>query len=141
MSREENEQLYLRFLEILSSGDLSPLRSIINPEVFREQCVEVTPGWVGATEAQAAFSVLHEGIPDLVIKSQELYVDGDHVIGRIVGTGIHSQPLFGFPPTGNCVSFEGVDIVRIEDGKIVERWLLPDMLAMMRGIGALPVQA
>jgi predicted ester cyclase len=49
----------------------------------------------------------------------------------------HLGELAGVAPTGNRLTISGITIERFEDGKIVEAWRSMDMLAVMRGIGAL----
>ncbi len=44
------------------------------------------------------------------------------------------------PATNKAVEFQVADIARVENGKIVQRWLLPDLfLTMMRQVGLAPV--
>lgn len=42
--------------------------------------------------------------------------------------------------TGTEVAFTGINIVRLEGGKIVESWGNSDQLAWMRQIGVVPVE-
>jgi hypothetical protein len=50
----------------------------------------------------------------------------------------HRDEFFGTPPTGKQVSYPGVHIVRIADGKIAEHWGSNDDLGLMRQLGAIP---
>lgn len=54
--------------------------------------------------------------------------------GRIVirwqGSAIHSGETFGFHSTGRTIYFKGHDILRIQDGKIVELWHIEQLLQM-----------
>lgn len=67
---------------------------------------------------------LYEGFPDLHAVIEDLVVDPDlgSVAIRWQATGTHEGPFMGLPPTGNRVSFKGIEIIRIHDGRIVERW-------------------
>jgi predicted ester cyclase len=42
------------------------------------------------------------------------------------------------PPTGKSVDVTGIDIVRIEEGKAVERWGVLDALKLMQQLGQVP---
>ena len=44
----------------------------------------------------------------------------------------------GIAPTGNQVTFTGIDILRIADGKVVEHWGNVDELGMLRQLGVIP---
>lgn len=42
--------------------------------------------------------------------------------------GTPENELMGIPPTGNEVEISAVDIVDVEDGKIVKEWYVADFL-------------
>ncbi len=54
--------------------------------------------------------------------------------GRIVirwqGSAIHSGEAFGIPATGRTIYFNGHDILRLENGKIIELWHIEQLLQM-----------
>ena len=47
----------------------------------------------------------------------------------------------GLPATGNRVSFDIIDMLRVEGGKLLEHWCVVDQLALLRGVGAIPQAA
>jgi steroid delta-isomerase-like uncharacterized protein len=67
---------------------------------------------------------LYDGFPDLYTEIEDLVVDPDRssVAVRWSATGTHRGSFMGLPPTGNRVSFKGIEIIRIRGGRIVERW-------------------
>jgi predicted ester cyclase len=56
----------------------------------------------------------------------------------VVLTGTHQGDLLGVGPTGRSVEFSGVDIIRVEDGKVAEHWGAMDTMTLMQQIGAIP---
>ena len=62
-------------------------------------------------------------------------VAGDRVVVRATVHGVHKGPFMGTPPTGKAVAFPLIIIYRLADGKIIEHWMLTDMLAFMEQIG------
>jgi predicted ester cyclase len=48
------------------------------------------------------------------------------VVACLTYTGTHQGPLFGFPATGKRVSYEGVAIFTLRDGRVMEGWVLGD---------------
>ena len=44
----------------------------------------------------------------------------------------------GIPPTGKQVSFEAIDILRIEDGRATDHWTVVDQLGLMQQLGVVP---
>jgi hypothetical protein len=48
----------------------------------------------------------------------------------------HDGELMGIPPSGQRVSSDGMVFARFEDGMVVERWGVQDMLTLLQQIGA-----
>jgi predicted ester cyclase len=44
-------------------------------------------------------------------------------------------------PTGREATGTGIDIVRLEDGKLAELWQVTDQLGLMQPLGATPAMA
>jgi predicted ester cyclase len=80
--------------------------------------------------------MLRDGLTGLEVRIDELLAEGSKVAVATTLTGRHDGELFGLPPTGRRVSIAGVDIVRIERGKIVEHRGLTDLVGLMRQLGA-----
>ena len=60
------------------------------------------------------------------------------MVSRVKTQGTHKGEFMGIGPTGKRVTATGIDIVRIANGKIVERWGEFDNMAILQQIGALP---
>jgi predicted ester cyclase len=60
--------------------------------------------------------------PDLATRVEAVFGDGDLTAVRWSGQGTHQGDLMGVAPTHRRVQFSGIDILRIENGKIVEHW-------------------
>ncbi len=56
---------------------------------------------------------------------------GDKVVTWWSFQGTHGGPLFGIEPTGKTVTFTGIFIDRLKDGKIVEHWDEADILGLL----------
>lgn len=83
---------------------------------------------------------LFEAFPDLWIKEEDVLVEGDTVVTRHVGRGTHEGTFMDLDATGKEFEIDGIDVYRIEDGKIAESWISLDMLGMMQQLGAIPVE-
>ena len=68
----------------------------------------------------------------------EVVVSGDTVWARQKGGGTNLGSFAGHAPTGIKAFIDVIDVVRIEDGKIVEHWGVPDQLGMMMQLGLIP---
>ena len=81
---------------------------------------------------------LRGALPDIHMKSEDIIAEGDRVTVRITAEGTHKGGNSGVAPTGRRVRIEGIVVVRIANGQIVEGWNSWDQLGLLRQIGALP---
>jgi predicted ester cyclase len=58
------------------------------------------------------------------------------VVTRWTARGTHEGEYHGIPPSGKEVTFAEVAIYRMADGKIAEQWGFPDVMDLLRQIGA-----
>jgi lactoylglutathione lyase len=72
------------------------------------------------------------------ITIDEMIAEGDRVMVRWTSGGRQVGEFSGLPPTGNQVTYAGINIFRIADGKIAEVWDLYDRLWMWQQLGVLP---
>jgi steroid delta-isomerase-like uncharacterized protein len=72
------------------------------------------------------------------IAIEEMIAEGDRVVVRWSSRGTHQAEVHGLPPTGKEVTNSGVNIFRIEDGKIAEVWDIFDRLWLWQQLGVLP---
>ena len=91
--------------------------------------------WNGTKQFFAAF---WSAFPDLRHNFVDIMAEGDKVAVRFNITGTHKGELEGIPPTGKVVSFSAMDFITLTDGKVVEDWVIADMMGLMQQIGATP---
>lgn len=60
--------------------------------------------------------------PDLQVKIDPLIAEGNMTAWRRTHTGTHQGAYWGFPPSGNKISWEDIIISRYENGKVAEEW-------------------
>ena len=73
--------------------------------------------------------------PDWTEKIKPIVAEGDFVAIQFTSTGANKGNFFGNPPTGKQIQIDEMAIFRIVDGKIVEQWLLPDLLSLNQQLG------
>lgn len=59
---------------------------------------------------------------------------------RFTSMGTHKGTFMGIEPTNKELSWTGISIDRIANGKIVESWANYDMMGMMQQLGAVSPQ-
>jgi predicted ester cyclase len=133
---EDMKALARRAYAIMSGGDLDELDELMVPGfIDHDPEPDQAPGAEGVKEA---FRRMRSGFPDMKLTPEAIYTDGDTLIARVRVTGTHNGEYFGIPPTGKSVDITGIDIVRLEEGKAVERWGVFDALNLMQQLGQVP---
>jgi predicted ester cyclase len=65
---------------------------------------------------------MRAGSPDMEVITEHSVEDGEWVAHRYTIRGTHKADLFGQPPTGKLYETTGMDMVRVQDGHLVEHW-------------------
>jgi predicted ester cyclase len=67
-----------------------------------------------------------------------MIAEDDIVVERFTASGTHLGELMGVPGTGGTIVLRGINVFRIADGKIVERWGQLDQLGVLHQLGLAP---
>jgi predicted ester cyclase len=67
----------------------------------------------------------------LQVTIEHVVAEADKVDAHVSVRGKHTGELMGIPPSGKDVVMRVSDLVRIEDGKAVERWGVEDISRLM----------
>jgi steroid delta-isomerase-like uncharacterized protein len=91
-------------------------------------------------DLKAWFSNLFRAFPDFVMEVEDMVAYGDKAAVRWKATGTFSGEgkFEGLTATGASVTLEGLDLLTIEDGKIVENRAYTNATEMARQMGAMP---
>ena len=93
------------------------------PQFIAEDCVvkvgeQIIP--VGIDGMKQNLVDVKKTYPDYTMKILKQYADGDYVISEFIMEGTHEGEWIGIKPTHKRLSFTGVDIDKVVDGKIAE---------------------
>jgi predicted ester cyclase len=135
MSIEENKKIVQRYQEIYNSNDLDALGEVVSEDLLTPRIMPGIP--TGIEGAKAAHRIMLAGFPDYQTVIEDLFGEGDKVAARITMMGTNTGSFMGIPPTRKHVSFTGIYIARIADGKIVEHWGEEDSVSLLQQLGAL----
>ena len=93
------------------------------------------PDMVGPAQFKPLFHTFREALGDLAIDIIQTVVQGELCATHCRVRGRHVGRALGGEPTGRPVDFEGITIVRVRDGKLVEGWNVFDFLTMYQQMG------
>ena len=74
--------------------------------------------------------------PDGYIRLEDMLAERDVVAVRFTFRGVQAGAFRGVPATGRHVTMTGIDIFRVADGLLAERWGNRDDLGLMQQLGA-----
>ncbi|MBI4672180.1 MAG: ester cyclase [Chloroflexi bacterium] len=127
---------YDAMTKAFATGDMNALDAFIVADfVEHNPSPGQGPGLAGLKQLFAGFQ---SAFPDMNISAEDVIAEGDKVAARFVMRGMNTGSFAGMPATGKQVTVEGIDILRVEGGKIVEHWGQYDQLGMMQQLGAVP---
>jgi steroid delta-isomerase-like uncharacterized protein len=126
------------FENTLNKGDLSRIDAYYDSK-FIAYDAEGNVSRKGISGAKDFVSDLRKSFPDLHVKIDDVIEEKDKIAIRWSCTGTHKGPLMDIAPTGKSMKLLGVDIYRLEGGKIVEEWDIFDSLSLMKQLGVMPV--
>lgn len=141
-TNEQLKELWGRWAE-LWNGDLAVADEIIAPRfVAHFAPVGNSPSEVrGPDGLQGWISLLMSAFTDYsVATTVGPLADGDKLAGRWVIRGKYQGGIPGSSPAaiGKQIEFEGMDLLRVEGGQIVEYWVSSDTLDFQQQLGVIP---
>ena len=144
-SAEVNKAIVRRELEeIFTQGNIDAAEEIYAPNYLsHETATAVRPASEdihGVEAARQIAAARREVFPDITYTIEDQIAEGDKVATRFRARGTHLGELAGRAPTGKEVEVTGINMCRIEGGKIAEHWPHADILGMMRQLGFFPDQ-
>ena len=75
--------------------------------------------------------------PNVHFTLHDEIAEGDKVVSRWSYVATNTGEFLGRPATQRQVTDQGIDIFRIENGKIVEMWVAQDSLGLLHELGVL----
>lgn len=126
----------LEHAEVWSKGAVDLI-----PELYTEDFVGHFPGGQTVRGHDGIRSTVEShrvAFPDWHESIVEVVVEGDIVVSRFRSTGTHLGPFLGHPPTGNRVEILEAAMRRMEEGRIAEMWVFPDVMSLLSQISSDP---
>ena len=137
MTAEANKHVMNRFVEFINTASEKLAMEIISPDA-----IFYVPGRPEPMRGPAGYlsiiQMMRGGFPDIQWTLEEMVAEGNRVAARFTMRGTHRGTFFGVSPSGNKISVQALNMYRLSQGQFVEEHGQPDMLALLRQIGALP---
>jgi predicted ester cyclase len=134
-----NRPIVERLVAGIDDNDEGAVRTLLDAGLVSHGAlgdVEGPDGFVGIM-----LNNVHRGFPDAHVELVAIVEQDDLVSFRLDGSGTHLGAFLGVQPTGRRVRIRGIHHVRVRDGRIVEHWQGPDILAMLVDMDLFPPHA
>jgi steroid delta-isomerase-like uncharacterized protein len=135
MNADSNKNLIRRFYdEVMSSGHVDIL-----PDIMHENFVDHGEALFGSPHGREVLRraiIATQGIlSNLTVHLEDIIAEGDFVGVRGVMRCTQTGTFLGVPANGQELSWKGIAMFRIAEGKIAERWFNSDSVSIVRQLG------
>jgi steroid delta-isomerase-like uncharacterized protein len=138
-SVERNKALSRRWIDVFNQRDAEAEAAVRAPDYVAHAPASLEPAPLDSDAWAQFLAGFVEGFSDLHLTVEATTGDGDLVAQRIHFQGTQTGAFQGLPPTGTKVSFYGLELNRVVDGKVAEHWFQLDALTLLQQLGLVVV--
>lgn len=130
-----NKAIVQKVYEVINANRLDDLDAFIAVDLAdHSPSPGAPPGLAGAKQTLSMFHAVFSGFQ---VTAEDMLANEDKVVARLSVNGTNTGEFMGLPPTGKEVTIGGIEMFRVADGKLVERWAEFDMMSLMQQLGAM----
>jgi len=136
MSEERNKETARRYYEeVLNNGNIDLLDELAVPGYIEH---DPFPGTrEGLAGLKDRVTMLRAGLA-AHFTIEDIIAEGDKVVVRWTNAGSMVGDFLGMPANGKSFKIPGIDVHRLENGKLAEHWHVVDQLGHAQQIGLIP---
>ena len=137
-SLDQMKQTAQRFYDIWLAGKSDGLEEIIAENFISHNPI---PGITstGIQQMKDMLAMSNATFTNNKVEDMRMMADGDRVIAHYRWKGVNTGPMGeGMPATNKPIDVYGVDVMRFENGKVVEHWGYMEDMKMMDQLGMGP---
>ena len=137
--RDPRQTVVFRWLAAGDAGDLGAFDELLHPDVVIHAPAGLSTA--GVDEEKAVWRDALAAMPDLRHEVQEVVVEGDVEMARVVVTGTMAAGFAGVAGTGRDFRIDQAVITHLRDGRVVEAWEIADIAALQAQVSDGPAEA
>jgi predicted ester cyclase len=125
--------------EGFNKGNMDVVNAVTSPALVEHQNYGPNHA-AGAEGVRAVVASLRRSFSDFRLTIEDVAVTGDAVWLRMVARGTNTGPYMGHASTGRSLRVHVFDVIRVENGLMVEHWGVPDRLGVLSQLRLLSPQ-
>lgn len=131
---EKNKTIARRYIEELwNKKNLNEIDKLVSDDFVNHSSL---PGMSPDREGLKQFiSFSGATFPDGHYTIEDMIAENDKVMIRGSFKGTHRGEFMGVPGTGKVITMTWINVLRMKDGKVAERWMKYDEINMMSQFG------
>ncbi len=138
MSTDANKELVRRFInEAINTGNIEIINDFVAPNYT--EIHEGTKYPIGIEGAKEHIIGVRQTYPDLHLTIDNQIAEGEWVATCITARGTHKGVWLNIKPTGKILTYTGVNVDRVVNGRIVEHGGATNLLGPLIDAGALKI--
>jgi predicted ester cyclase len=126
--RDPRQTVVFRWLAAGDAGDLDAFDELLHPRSVIHAPLGLST--TSAEEEKAVWKAALAAMPDLRHDVQEVVVDGDVEVARVIVTGTLAESFAGVAGTGRSFRIDQAVITHLRDGKVAEAWEIADIASL-----------
>ena len=138
MSMENKAIVRRLYEEVWNKRKLEVLNELVSPS-HALQGPNFSGSAIGPEAYKLRVSAFYVGFPDLHWTIEDTVAEKEKVVVCWTFSGTHKGDYMGVPATNKKVSFDGMTIHHMADGKIMDSHSTWDALDLMQQLGVVPV--
>jgi steroid delta-isomerase-like uncharacterized protein len=132
---DENKALARRWHDAVNERNLDSLDTVLAADIVHDGAT--VPETFGAAGVKRVLGIVIIGFPDVRYTREDIIAEGDRVVVRYRVEGTHLGDFQGIGPTGRRVTWSGINIFRIDCGRIVQSWSEVDGIGRLQQLGVI----
>jgi steroid delta-isomerase-like uncharacterized protein len=135
---ETHNDFFKQFVQFINTADENLAQQLISPAAKFH-----VPGQPEALQGPKGYlmivAMMRSGFPDIQWTLDDLITEGNKAAARFTMRGTHNGEFFGVPATGKAIAVQAINFYRLVNEQIIEEYGQPDMLGLLKQIGAIPM--
>lgn len=125
---DPGETVVFRWLAAGDAGDLNAFDDLLHPDAVIHAPLGLST--TSAGDERAVWKDALAAMPDLRHHVQEVVVDGNVEMARVVVTGTMKASFAGVEGSARSFRIDQAVITHLRDGKVIEAWEIADIAAL-----------